>query len=309
VRNISKTFFVFLVLSLIIWLLITLSKEYTTQVALNISYRALSQDKLLQKEPTKKLSILAKASGFKLLSTNLLNHNIELRTHNLSKKKGDTYFLLLSKQRNEIQKQLVSGLKIEEFIQDTIYLEIGRLASKKVPVLSNLRVAYHIGFNSLKPIEIRPDSILISGVSSQLKKVKSLTFQPVFLENVNANFTQKASILQTKDLTNINFDTKEITIVGFVEKFTEGNFEIPFTISNIPENLNLTTFPKEVKVVFKVDLPRFNAIRKNSFSVECDYRISEKNGFTYLIPKIIKQPDFVRNVKIVPNKIEYLIQN
>jgi hypothetical protein len=285
-----------------------LSKEYVAQVSLNVSYDELPQDKLLQKSPEKEIQIIAKGTGFKLLSTRFFNHSVQLKTNNLSKRGNEKYFFLTSNQKIHIQKQLVSGLQLEEFLKDTIYLEIGNLVSKKVPVTPNLKVEYHIGFDALKPLEITPDSILISGPEQQIKSIKSLTFLPLSLENVSANFSKTATILVPQNLKNVKYNVKEVNVNGFVEKFTEGHFTIPFKVNNLPKNVNLTTFPKEVKIVFKVDLPRFKSVSENLFTVVCDYSVSEINGFSYLMPKITSKPDFVKNVKIIPNKIEYLIQ-
>mgnify|MGYP006077547929 CR=1 FL=1 len=307
-KNIPKTFFVFLTLSLLIWLLITLSKEYVAQVSLNVSYEELPQSQLLQTVPKEEIQIVAKGTGFKLLSTRFFNHSVRLKTNNLSKKGKEKYFFLASNQKIHIQKQLVSGLLLEAFLKDTVYLEIGNLVSKKVPVISNLKIDYHIGFDALKPIEIKPDTILVTGPENQIKSLQNLSFTPLFLENVSANFSEKVALLVPENLKNLKYNTHEIVVNGFVEKYTEGSFSVPFTVENLPENLKITTFPKEVKVVYKVDLPRFNRVKEGAFRIVCDYRVSEINGFSYLIPKIISKPNFVKNVKIIPNKVEYLIQ-
>tara|TARA_B110000090_G_scaffold138067_1_gene151863 strand:- start:2480 stop:3352 length:873 start_codon:yes stop_codon:yes gene_type:complete len=289
-------------------LLITLSKEYVAQVSLNVSYEELPQSQLLQTVPKEEIQIVAKGTGFKLLSTRFFNHSVRLKTNNLSKKGKEKYFFLASNQKIHIQKQLVSGLLLEAFLKDTVYLEIGNLVSKKVPVISNLKIDYHIGFDALKPIEIKPDTILVTGPENQIKSLQNLSFTPLFLENVSANFSEKVALLVPENLKNLKYNTHEIVVNGFVEKYTEGSFSVPFTVENLPENLKITTFPKEVKVVYKVDLPRFNRVKEGAFRIVCDYRVSEINGFSYLIPKIISKPNFVKNVKIIPNKVEYLIQ-
>ena len=88
------------------------------------------------------------------------------------KKETKKYFFLASNQKIHVQKQLVSGLLLEAFLMDTIYLEIGNLVSKKVPVISNLKIDYHIGFDALKPLEIKPDTILVSGPENQIKGIE-----------------------------------------------------------------------------------------------------------------------------------------
>ena len=49
-------------------------------------------------------------------------------------------------------------------------------------------------------------------------------------------------------------------------------------------------------------------VSKLSFKIECDYSVSEKNNLGYLIPKIIEKPDFIKSVKIIPTKVDFLIQ-
>jgi hypothetical protein len=70
----------------------------------------------------------------------------------------------------------------------------------------------------------------------------------------------------------------------------------------------ISTYPKEVKVVYQVALTDFNKIPENGFRVQCDYKQTEDNGLDYLIPKIVDKPEIIHDVKIVPNKIEFLIK-
>ena len=177
-----------------------------------------------------------------------------------------------------------------------------------MPVISNLKIEYRIGFDALKPVEIKPDTILVTGPENQIKAIESLSFAPLLLENVSVNFSEKVPLLVPENLKNVHYNKREVVVNGFVEKYTEGSFSIPFTVKNLPDNLNITTFPKEVKVVFKVDLPRFNQVKERHSLLFVIIVFQKSNGFSYLIPKIISKPNFVKNVKIIPNKVEYLIQ-
>ena len=63
-----------------------------------------------------------------------------------------------------------------------------------------------------------------------------------------------------------------------------------------------------VKVYFVVGLSNFSKIDKNSFAVVCDYSLSNENKLDYLVPKVIEKPSFIKSFKVVPNKIDFLIQ-
>jgi hypothetical protein len=307
-RKIPKTFISFLIASFLIWLLITFSKEYTTIIAYTINYKNIPQNKLLQETPVKKIDITVKATGFKLFRSKLKNKQIDLEVSSLQQKKNSKFYLLTKSQLTKIQKQLLSGVEIKEIAQDTIYLNLGILTSKKVALKPNLEINYHIGYGLLNDIKIKPDSIVISGPEAQVKNINHLELSKLTLNDVKSNFTEEVTILKSNKENNFKFSAQKAMISGDVDKFTEGKLQIPFTTINLPAHVNLTTLSENVEVVFVVALSNFAKISEASFKVECDYTISEKNSLGYLIPKVIVAPDFIKSVKIIPKKIDFLIQ-
>lgn len=307
-KKIPKTFISFLVISFIIWLLITFSKEYTTVITHPVSYKNIAQNKLLQEAPIKEIDIAIKATGFKILRAKIGAKNINIEASNLQRKNGSKFYLLPKNQIKKIQKQLLSGVVLQEIVQDTIYLNIGTLASKKVALKPNLDINYHIGYELLEEITIIPDSIVISGPENQLKKINQLNLNKLTLTDMKSDFNEEVAIVKQEDQKNIKTNISKVKVIGKVDKFTEGTLQIPYTIKNLPENTNLTILTENVEVVFIVALSNFEKVSEASFKIECDYKISEKNNLGYLIPKVIMQPNFIKSIKIVPTKIDFLIQ-
>lgn len=307
-KKIPKTFISFLVASFLIWLLITFSKEYETIITYNISYKNIPQDKLLQETPIKKINISVKASGFKILRSKIRNPTIAIEAASLERKKGSSYYLLPKNQQYKIQRQLISGIVLQEINLDTIYLNLGSLASKKIALNPDINIKFHVGYDLLEPIKVVPDSIVISGPDSQISKLKSLNLKPFNLENVKSDFTVELPIIKPANVNNLKLNIANAKILGKVDKFTEGTMQLPFTIKNLPENVKLTSLEKQVKVVFIVALSNFAQVSETSFTVECDYAVSEKNNLSYLLPKVTTNQDFIKSFKVVPSKIDFLIQ-
>jgi hypothetical protein len=306
--KISRSFIVFLITAVVIWFLITLSKVYTISISFPVKYSALSQDKILQNEPLKEIDILVKSTGFNILSTRFLNQTIELNAGNLNKKSTFNYYLLIKNQKNKIQRQLRSGMEIQEISLDTIYLELGSLISKKVPLIPNLAIDYHVGYDLLDTEVIKPDSIVISGPEAYVDQIDEINLELLKLDDVKSDFSQKVKILRPENSNNLKVASEFATISGRVEKFTEGVFEIPYKVLNLPEGVDVTSLHKTVKVYFVVVLSDFNKIDKNFFQVVCDYTLSKENNLDYLVPKVIVKPAFIKSFKVVPNKIDFLIQ-
>jgi hypothetical protein len=307
-KKIPKTFISFLIVSFLIWLLITFSKEYTTVIKYAVNYKNIPQNRLLQETPIKEIEVTVKASGFKILRSNFKNKTIQLEASKLIRKQNSKFYFLIRNQFTKIQKQLLSGVELKEIAADTMYLNLGVLASKKVALKPNLKINYHIGYDLLDEIKITPDSIVISGPKAKLKNIDFLEMSTLELNDVKSNFAEVVSILESNKNINFKFSALKATISGSVDKFTEGKLHIPFTTKNLPKGFNLTTLSENVEVVFVVALSNFSKISEASFKVECDYTISEKNNLGYLIPKVIVQPDFIKSLKIIPKKIDFLIQ-
>lgn len=307
-KKIPKTFISFLVASFLIWLLITFSKEYETLLTFKISYKNIPQDKLLQETPVEKINMSVKASGFKILRSKFRNQTLAIEASSLQRKKGSKYYLLPKNQQYKIQRQLISGIVLQEINIDTLYLNLGSLASKKVALNPDINIKFHVGYDLLEPIKVQPDSVIISGPDSQISKLQSLNLQELSLEDVKSDFSVELPIVRPKNSNILKLNTPKAIISGKVDKFTEGSLQLPFIIKNLPENVKLNTLENKVKVIFIVALSNFSKVSESSFVVECDYSVSEKNKLDYLIPKVSTNQGFIKSVKVVPSKIDFLIQ-
>ncbi|WP_298764598.1 hypothetical protein [uncultured Polaribacter sp.] len=307
-RKISKTFIGFLFAAIAIWLLITLSKEYVITINFPLKYVGIAQDKILQTKPRKDIDLLVKASGFKILKTRINAKILKINANIVDRKVGTTYYVLTKNQQNKLKKQLPKGLELLEIAQDTLFLDLGSLVTKKVPVKANLNIKYHLGYDLAAPINIAPDSILVYGPETYIQKLKYLELLPLTLDNVMANFKADVGIKKSKKVNNLKLGKDKVQITGIVENFTEGNLEVPYKLVNVPENTTVNTLTKKVSVSFIVSLKHFNKINQNSFQIVCDYALAKKNNASYFVPQLVYKSNLVKSYKITPNKVDFLIE-
>ena len=295
--------------SILIWLLITLSKEYITTISFPIEYGEISQNKLLLANQTKELEIVVKTNGFKILRTRFNTKSLLINVNTLISKKGTTYYLLLKSKKQSIKRQLPSGVSLQEIIKDTLFVELGSLVTKKIAVKSNLKISYHIGYDLSEQISLKPDSILVSGPENYISKIKNIELVPIVFEDIKADFVRKVAIKVPEGVKDLKFNIKEVIVSGKIEKFTEGILNVPFKIINVPAGIIINTLNKKVQVTYIVGLSSFNKIDENSFQIECDYAMSASNRLGYLIPKVVLKSSEIKSYKLIPNEINFLIQN
>jgi len=302
-----RVFLVFLSLSVILWLLINLSKTYTDDVSFEVKYINLPKDKVMQSTPIDQITASVVASGFNLLRYQINTKELLIDLKSVAYKSGTTFYYLPNKYLSDLKAQLNVDTKIDRIKQDTIFLNLGINISKRVPVELVSDIQYKLGYNLIDNIYISPDSVNIIGPKAQLDTIYKIKTNRLVLTEVSKEINQNIE-LQLPNSDQIATSELLVSVIAKVDKFTEGSFSVPFTVINIPANYSVATFPSEIEVTYIVALSNFSKITKQSFVIECDFEQAINNELNYLIPVLKQTPALVSSYKITPNKIDFLIE-
>ena len=301
------SFILFALLSIVFWFMTKLSKEYDSTIAYPISYNNLPDNKLLQEKPLDFIKIHIKTTGFKLILAKISPNKLEINASNIYNKSLTDYYLLVSQQKLALQKQMKTGVQIDHFIHDSIAFNLGLLKIKKVPVKLLSDFTYADGYELNEPISITPDSIIVTGPESILDTINFISTKLLQKKELSISIKELIAIKKFASESNVNIKQENIEIFAAIEKFTEGTIEVPFKVLNLPSDKTINTFPKLVKITYRIALSNFNKISTSSFLVECDYNISKENNLPYLIPKITESSSMIKNPRIAPLKIDFII--
>ena len=303
-----KIFLFFLVLTSIIWLLIELSKTYTSSAVFKVEYKNLSTDKLLQNNPISEINVAYRAPGFNVLKYKLRRPKLTLNLSDITKNSG-MYYILPNRQIPSLNGQLSVGTELISILNDTIFIELGNNVSKKVPVSTDLDIKFKLGYNLTEKLEIIPDSVTITGPEKYIDSIKVITTEHVKIDDIYENIEIELELIKMDKIKNVILSESKIKVVGDVDKFTEGSFTYPVVLINEPEGLKINPFPKEIEVVYQVGLSNFSNINENSITVVFDFMQYENDTLIQFLTPIIKQKsDYISSVKINPDQIEFLIQ-
>ncbi len=303
-----KIFLFFLVLTTIIWLLIELSKTYTSSAKFRVDYKNLPTDKLLQNKPISEINVAFRAPGFTLLKYKLKKHKLTLNLNNISKG-NSSYYVLPNLQISNLNRQLSGDTELLRVLNDTIFIDLGNNITKKVSVSLDLEIKFKLGYNLTENLKVIPDSVIISGPEKYIDSIGEISTTPLQLNDVYQNIDIELELKKLTKNRNVTLSERKVKIKGEVDKFTEGSFTFPVTIINEPEGVKINPFPKEIEVVYQVGLSNFNKINRNSILVVFDYKQYEKDTLLQFLTPIIKQKsDYITSLKINPGQIEFLIQ-
>ncbi|AMC10377.1 hypothetical protein Lupro_03535 [Lutibacter profundi] len=303
-----KVFLFILLLTSIIWVLIELSKITNSTAVFAVEYKNIPTGMLLQNSPTSEVNIVLKAPGFSLLKYKLKKNRVTFNLSNVVKG-NPNYFLVPNQQKAYLNSQLSGETEVVSVLKDTIFIELGKNKSKKVPVNLLLEIKFKLGYNLTEPLKIIPDSVTITGPEKYVDSIKELSNTLLQLSDVHKNINREIDLKLPPKNTNIILSTTKVIVKANVDKFTEGSFNIPVTIINKPEGVKMNTFPNIIEVIYQAGLSNFNKITKNSFVVVYDYKQYENDTLLqYLTPIIKQKSDLISSIKINPSQIEFLIQ-
>lgn len=301
-----RVFLLFLFLSVLFWSLIKLSKEYISEVEFDLTYSDIPNNKLIQNEPDRKVKLTLKTIGFKLLRYEFRDRVLDYSLTDIEKKEGSVYFSETRTSTNFLQAQLSAETIVLNVEPDTLFFDLGVKRSKKVPVISTMEYSFKTGFNIVGDVLVNPAEVTVSGPEKVIDTIREVYTSNFHLRDISEPFEQEVSLKPPND--NVVLSDEAVLITGVVDKMTDGSYNLPFEVINLPRNLIMSTYPKKVKVVYQVALKDFNKIPENSFRIQCDYKQTQDNDLDYLIPKLVEKPEIITNVKIVPNKIEFLVK-
>ena len=155
-----------------------------------------------------------------------------------------------------------------------------------------------------KPLVI-PDSVVISGAERSIINIFEINTELITLVNVFESEKHQLKLSKIEGVTN---SETQVYLELNAEKYTEGSFKLSFDILNRQKGGSLITFPNKVELIFQTNISNYNKVSVEEFEIICDYEYSIKNNLNYLLPIIVKKPDNISFAKIVPERIEYLIQ-
>ncbi|WBL23093.1 YbbR-like domain-containing protein [Zunongwangia sp. HRR-M8] len=300
-----QVFGFFLIFSAILWVLVQLSKEYNRNVEIPLTYVNMPLDKSLQDSP-KSLKFNLEAKGFLLIwKYQLFKPGLTIDLSN-TKEVGSQLVYNIRDNRNTIENQLNIDFDNANFLKDSLVFDFQPRKEKRIVVLPKTDLNYDVGFSAIENVHLQPDSVTVSGPKNIIDTLTSITTKSIKGDNLNKSISGTVAI-DTSNLGMLNFYRNTVDYNQKIEKFTEGNVEIPVEVINVPRGTNLTIFPKKVMVYYQVNLKNYEYVKGEQFKVICDFTEIQE-GVGYMLAKVSKKPRIVNNVRLNERKIQFIIK-
>lgn len=303
-----KVFGLFFMMSLLILVVTKLSETYVETVSFDVEYKNLPDNNSIILDSVPTIDVTMSTHGFNLLSYYFQDKKYELDLAKSSYTTANNYVWLANTGLYDFKQLLGKKVNIISVKPDTLILPFGILGTKKVPLVLKSKINFALGYDSFYGVVVKPDSISIMGASSDLGKVNYIETKSVILNNVKSNISSNIELDLQNYSNKLKFSEQSVGVFAEVEKFTEGTFDIPITLVNVPNDVVINYFPKQIKVSYYLSLNDYKEVKASAFSIQCNYNEVFKSENLYFTPKLIVNDAKVKIARMKQNKVEYIIK-
>ena len=301
----------FLVISFLFWYLQALSKEYITNINYSVAYKNLPRGKILISDKEQDIQLRVKGFGFHILKYKIFSVfsplHLNLNEYRLDVQRNNdkfNYFLITRYATDKLASQ-VPDVQLIDVIPDTLYFQFTEIVDRKIPVKPVLHVEYKKQYMQRGNVRVIPDSITVSGPRVILDTLQFIATKEIKLKHVSDSVIKETDL---QPVSQVIIPDKPVKVVVPSAMYTEWIKDIPVEVINLPDSLDLKTFPAYITVSCWVSVKDYEKLSPFMFRPVVDYRTIDSVNTQKLKVTLLKQPPLVYNVRFHPKNIDYIIE-
>ncbi|HMS65783.1 MAG TPA: YbbR-like domain-containing protein [Ignavibacteria bacterium] len=262
-----------------------------------------SKSQALSEEIPNSIDVTVKGNGWDLLNI-MISKDVKYSL-DVSKLKKDSR--IITEQFVNERLNLSSNVTVLKINPDTINISFDKLSEKYIPIKNNITVNLNEGYSIIGEPVLTPDSVMISGSSYLINKIKFVPTEVKIFNNVNSELSGTVNIKDTLSNivkiypTKVNFSYK-------VQLSAEKNFDgIEVVIINVPDDKEVLLVPPKISLSLRGGVDQLSQINSSDIDVNVQYKDIETDTLGFIIPEIFI-PEETNILKIEPQKLQYIIK-
>jgi len=286
-------FAVCLAISSLLWLLMAFNNFYTSTIKVPIRYINIPEKNILTDKLPVEAEISISGSGYHLLSYRFRPKLAEILVDGRNIGFKNQLGFISTFHAIDYFNRQHGDIKALHINPDTIFFAFIDKGFKKVPVVVNSYIDFEKEFDLRDSLDIRPDSVEVSGSIEKLNTIERVETLPLIARNLNKTGTYSLKI-KAPD-TQLSYAPAEIAVTVHVDRFTEARITLP-----VREPNGKTTDPRIVTVVFQVAFSHYDKIKAADFEISTDSTLGA-GGKQRLIMK--RTPYYAKKISILPTMV------
>jgi hypothetical protein len=301
-----RVFLIFLVCSFGIWLISRLSQTYSHTVDFNLVYSEAPEGLIMMEPPPERMGVRLRASGFQLLAYQLSPRNVNINMGD-ARMSDKGYYISPQAYREQIEGQLGQGVGLLQIPADTLFMNFQQLQSKTVPVQVVSALDFAQNYMLDGPLQVEPGQVHLLGPPSEIDTISEVFTEPLRLSELKENFQLELTLTATERLPHTQFSEDRIRVSGSVFRFSETVVEVPVEVINVPQGIEIQTFPDVVGILCKGRVTGLKDLKARDFRLVADYAALE-SGTGRLTLSLMENPSGVYEAQLLETSVEFIIK-
>jgi len=289
------------IFSIILWIFVSFSYEYTTTFRVPINFTNIKESNTILSQSSNEINLTIKGQGWVLAQISSV---------------AESYFQISTNEKVGIQHADVrEALSENSWLNPSVQVvmlspavvdyAIERLNSKVVPILTDIKIDIEEGYGIVSDIILNPDSVKIFGPVTLMNTIHDVSTKPLQLTNIDEDISTEIVL---KPLEYIKYE-KEITRIEFsVQKLVDKTFEnVPVKVENVPNLRTLELFPPHINITLRGGLVNLGVMRTDSIKATVDFNDAFLDSLGKINPKILI-PNFTTLTNVNPKTLKYIIK-
>ena len=299
-------FLLFLVLSGAFWFVQSLDKQRETTLRIPVDYMAIPADVEIENKLPDRIEIKVRDEGLTLMkysSRNTVPLALDLERVYFAKGK---IVISTDQLKNRISRYVLPTTAVLQIKPDSIVVLYHKLSSITLPIRLNGEVKLSSQYVLSDSMQIEPSTVKIFGPKNLVDTMKAVYTEKLDIKSLSDTTFIKAKLEKPKQ--GIRYAFNDVNVGIFVEMFTENKFEMPVTVINAPDNMNVRIFPPTVHVTYNVGLSNFNKVRENDIKVVFDFKEAKDQEKRRYQLQVIEDSPYISNIRVSPERVEFLLE-
>jgi hypothetical protein len=288
------------IFSIIIWGSISLSSDYFAVIEVPLKLINIPKGLSSGSAMPDKVLIKVKSRGWKLISMNVATPSEYVVSMSVD---SGLKFINLNNYLSE-NNWLSEDMQVLDIIPDTISFYIESITTKKLPIEANLNLNFKTGYGLASEIKFIPDSVMVTGPKSILKKMKSIITERRTYNNLSEKIVER---IEVKKLRGFSYSADNLLMSLDVQAIIDKSFEeIPVKVLNVPPDREVVLIPNSITVSVLGGIEVLGKLSEYDFSASIEYSEVVVDSTGTVAPEI-DFPDNTQLIYIKPERLRYVI--
>ena len=287
--------------SVILWISISLSNDYYSTFNIPLKLVDFRQGLTSGSKIPKNISVKVKGKGWKLIGAKIGAE--PAFTVTAGSDTGSRY-INLNNYLSENQ-WLSSDLEVIDIIPDTLSVSIEKITSKKLRIVPQFDISFREGYGLASQMSVVPDSVVVYGPLSELKKKTSIQTENIKLNNLSDKITLKVELQNIQGMT---YEDNNASVTVDVQRIVDRNIDdIQVSVIDVPMDREVILLPNKISINVRGGIDILGRLTGDQFKAYVNYRDVVLDTLGGVIPKI-EYPVNVSVQYIKPEQLRYVIK-